>query len=83
MCKEKWRQRPEPLDENCTAQIRILIYKTEQYQDLRVIKDNVLAICTMSDSSKKINRVLPCLGMCYVSRSDMYKSEVKYSHIKQ
>jgi len=56
----------------------MLIYKTEQYQDLRVIKDNALAICTMSGSSEKVNKVLACLDMYYVSRSEMYKSEVKY-----
>lgn len=33
-------------------------YKTKQGRDLRVMQDNTLAICTMSSSSEKANKVL-------------------------
>lgn len=56
-----WKWRPEAHDANFIAQIRILVYKTELQQDLRVIKDNTVAICTMSGSSKKVNKVLACI----------------------
>lgn len=55
----KWRS--EPRDTNSTAQIRTLIHKTELPQDLGVIRDNALAICTMSASSEKVNKVLACI----------------------
>lgn len=56
-----WKRRPEPHDANFIEQIRMLVYKTQFQQDLRVIKDNTLAICTMSGSSKKVNKVLACI----------------------
>lgn len=68
-----WKWRPEAHDANFIAQIRILVYKTELQQDLRVIKDNTVAICTMSGSSKKVK-----FWHVNVSRSEMCETEFKH-----